>query len=106
MARGKSKAKEGSREGDTWIFIGQKRFSWMAAFVKNGRPVQATSRKADFCNFARKTKAGFTSLIENEIASLGVSKHNAGFLLSFQSLETMKQYFDHYFCKSAPFDFQ
>ena len=66
----------------------------MASFVENGRRIQATRTKADFCNFARKTKARFTKLIENEIASLGVSKHNAGFLLTFQSLETMKQNLD------------
>ena len=38
--------------------------------------------------------------------SLGVSKHNVGFLLSFQSLETMKHNLGHYFSKSAPSDFQ
>ena len=59
----------------------------MASFVENGRPVQATRAKVDFGNFEWKTKARFTNLIENEIASLGVS---------------MKQYLDHYFSKSAP----
>ena len=48
--------------------------------------------------FARKTKARFTNLIENKIVppcpppspSWGASKHNSVFLLSFQSSETLK----------------
>ena len=55
--------------------------------------------------FARKTKARFTNLIENEIVppcpppslSWEASKLNSVFLLSFQSSEPLKQYLDHSF---------
>ena len=41
-----------------WFLFGQKRFQWMASFVENGCPVQATRTKADFCNPREKQKKG------------------------------------------------
>ena len=50
VAGGNSKAigSQWSREGDTMTLFGQTRFQWMASFVENGRPVQASRTKADF----------------------------------------------------------
>ena len=50
---------QGSPERETMIFFGQKRFQWMASFVGNGRPVQATRVKADFCNLRERQKQGW-----------------------------------------------
>ena len=64
FARGKSKAKEahcackGSAREIHWFLFGQTRFQWMALFVGNGRPGQATRTKADFCNSCEKQKQG------------------------------------------------
>ena len=42
----------------------------MALLVENGRPVQATRTKGDFCSSHEKQNTGFTNLIENEIGNL------------------------------------
>ena len=106
FAREKSKAKEahcvckGRAREIHWFLFGQKRFQLMA-----------TRTKADFCNSYKKnqkqkqTKARFSTLIENQMASLRSIKTQFGLLVSFQSSETMTHYLDHYFFQRGPLRF-
>ena len=61
---------QGSRERDTLIFI------WPETISIDGYPY-----KGGFLQFARKTKARFTTLIDNQIASLRSIKTQFGLLV-------------------------
>ena len=68
--RGPLRLQAGSRERDTLIFI------WPETISIDGYPY-----KGGFLQFARKTNARFTTLIDNQIASLRSIKTQFGLLV-------------------------